>query len=1252
MGLAEKIDKGQVEDILALTPPQEGLLFHYLNDPRSYCEQLSFRLKGFGKGDRIKQAWRTVAQANQALRMVFRWEGIEAPLQIILKTVELPFSEHDLTSESSNRQQALLESLRADQRGRGLDIQRHPFLVMLCLLPGDEIEMTLTYHHIILDGWSTGVLLKEFVSVCEDLQEDVESVIAPKTSYKAFVRWHQGQSREQQKAYWQSILSGYEGNKLISLPRPQFKEARQTEEEAQSSVRMRVDAAVHAAIQSTARRLQVTPAVVLYTAWAMVLQRYGNTDDVVFGTIVSGRKAELSGIDRMVGLFSGTVPLRVRFEAKERIRDLLLRLDASLKDREPYEAASLAEIQRTCGTQPGKPLFDTIVVIENYPLDQKMITQNAIHLTAAYKRMTYPVTLMVYPFDGLELEIQFASSEFEPSDAQVLLNRYVSMLAGITSGEDHCAEELDLLSEQELCQLENWQGSVTDGCRAERTIYGEFERHAKRLPDKIAAVCGDRSLTYAELNDRANRLASTLRGKGVIPNRLVAVMLDRSLEMIVALLAVMKAGGAYVPIDPAYPEERIMYLLEDSRASLLLTDGRRVRAFAGEVLDLTDESLYEDRESPSEAASGPRDLAYVIYTSGSTGLPKGVMIEHRSVVNRIEWMQQRYSLTGEDVVLQKTSFSFDVSVWELFWWGMSGASAVFLESGGEKNPSAIVQAVNQYGVTVMHFVPSMLQLFLEYVEDNAENKPLRSLQRVFASGEALRVQQASRLKRIIPWVQLVNLYGPTEATVDVSYHECSGDDSLTSIPIGRPIANTSLYVMDLHMRQQPTGLPGELYIGGIGVARGYWGRPDLTAEKFVPYPAKPHERIYKTGDLARRLPNGEIEYLGRIDHQVKIRGYRIEPGEIEHALAKHPAVRHAWVIAKKISDEQCLCVYLQLAGGDDTLPDIKAHAASLLPSYMLPAFYIVLDELPLTANQKIDVSRLPDPAVCRMDSKHTPAQSELEIKLVKIWREVLKTERIGITDHFFELGGNSILLMRLHAKCVKEISAKLSIADLFTYPTIRQLSAFLASDSGTGQTRKLGGFTFASGLTGQGRVTLQHGGFEAFVEGELLASLTKIASLEKTSLDVVLLAMLLYQISDLAGTTDVAIDALIFEDNRVVPAQFAMEKFDSFSALFRAVNLLALSDRRFPFEHWQGWEREPDVVHLLIGRRELLAKPLEPLDVYDALFLMAGGEATGVRLTIDFNMTYLKEDQIGTLLNVYLESLRLLVGHYHAHHIS
>jgi amino acid adenylation domain-containing protein len=659
-------------------------------------------------------------------------------------------------------------------------------------------------------------------------------------------------------------------------------------------------------------------------------------------------------------------------------------------------------------------------------------------------------------------------------------------------------ERLPILSEAERRQiLFEWNDTRAE-FPVDKCVHQLFEQQVARGPNETALVFEGASLSYAELNRRANRLAHYLIGLGVTPDARVAICVERGFEMVIALLAVIKAGGAYVPLDPGYPVERLRYMLEDSSPVALLTQTNLLELWSGSndtmpIVDLTSRSpawaAHSDIDpGPSVRNLAPVHLAYIIYTSGSTGKPKGVMVEHRSLVNRLVWMQNAYALDRRDAVLQKTPFSFDVSVWEFFWPLIVGARLVMARPEGHKDPGYLVEAIHSNKITTLHFVPSMLQVFLEHPEASS----CSSLVRVVASGEALPAWVVRKFHERLPRAELHNLYGPTEATVDVTSWTCDWDPARTVIPIGKPISNTSMYILNGDLEPVPVGVDGELFIGGVGVARGYLNRPELTAERFLPDPflyegeigeerkGEPAARMYRTGDLCRWLPDGNIEYLGRNDFQVKIRGFRIELGEIESRLVEYPGVREAVVVARdEERGDKRLIAYLVLAPGLQLRePELREMLGRRLPDHMVPADFVVLDSMPLTANGKLDRAALPPsspkhhihresagsvPAVgpairsalngaagpstvAPVEANFVRPSDTLEVQLIEIWEDVLGVTRIGVRDDFFKLGGHSLLAARMFARVAEKLHKNLPLATMFRAPTIEKLAEVIRAE--------------------------------------------------------------------------------------------------------------------------------------------------------------------------------------------------------------
>ena len=585
------------------------------------------------------------------------------------------------------------------------------------------------------------------------------------------------------------------------------------------------------------------------------------------------------------------------------------------------------------------------------------------------------------------------------------------------------------------------------GARLQQLIAARVAAH----PTAIALKFEQATLTYAGLDARANQLARALRDLGVGPDTLVGLCVFRSLDMVVGLLGILKAGGAYVPIDPEYPPERVAYMLEDSGVPVLLTQEQARAALPPHhartvYLDTDWETIARQPVTTPDDHTSPDNLAYMIYTSGSTGKPKGALNTQRGICNRLLWMQDRYQLTSADTVLQKTPFSFDVSVWEFFWPLLAGARLVVARPGGHQDPAYLIRTVNEEQITVMHFVPSMLRTFL--AEPTATS--CKSLRHVICSGEALTYDLQEKFFARLP-CELHNLYGPTEAAVDVTHWTCRRDSSTPVVPIGRPVANTQIHILDDQLNPVPIGAEGELYIGGVQVGRGYHNRTDLTAERFIPDPFSPDPaaRLYRTGDLARWLPDGNIDYLGRIDFQVKIRGFRIELGEIESVLALHPSVRQAVVTAQNLADDdKRLVAYLSARDGHPaTVGELRAHLLERLPEHMVPAWFLWLDSIPLSPNGKVDRKALPPPTRARplLAEPYAEARTPIECRIVEIWHEVIPVDQIGIDDRFFDLGGNSLGLVRVHNALQKYLGREFSVTALFEHITIRTLASYLGA---------------------------------------------------------------------------------------------------------------------------------------------------------------------------------------------------------------
>jgi len=1027
-----KIDKRDIEDVMALSPAQEGLLFHYLKDPGGdfYIEQLCLALTGPVDMDYFKRAWRFVVDTNEMLRSYFQWERLKKPVQVILKQHEPRFIFYDFSGNPANESVSMLEKVKAADREEKFDLSSVPHRVTLCKMNENRWEMIISNHHILYDGWSNGIILKEFFSAYNEIARRRTPLKPVKHKYREYIAWLRDRDREKLKKAWESYLNGFDAGTGLSIKRKKRNNAA-----GDGHYQVTFSSEAVAGLEIFARTHKITTASLLYGAWGILLQRYNDCDDVIFGVTVSGRTAPIKNIEDMVGLFINTIPLRIQSQGNEKTVDFLYRLNQEIQEREGEGDAGM-DVQAE--------VFDTIVVIENYPLEKVLLEKGGSGpLTIASYSMEesthYDLTVGITLFDGIGVDFSFKEALLDRSSIERLASHFMNITAAMVAHPAKALRFLEILTEEEKNTLLYGFNDTRAQYPQDKTIHQLFEEQATRTPDRIAV--GHVSLSYSQLNEQSDRLAGLLIEKGVLPDNIVGIMMERCVEMIIGILGILKSGGAYLPIDPNYPQERIDYMLKDSGAKILINE-KFFGGLRGAVL----------QKSPP----GDGNLAYIIYTSGSTGKPKGVAVAHAPVVNRLYWVQQRYELNERDVVLQATSFIFDVSVCELFRWILPGGKLCFLPPGAEKDPGQIINAIARYGVTTADFAPGMLSLILDRAVAGESYKELSSLRWVFTGVEIVGLNLVKRFNKTLHKAnktRLIDAYGPTESTVDATYFDCSviGDSYEDTIPIGKPMANVCIYILDRFGGLQPVGVYGELCIAGRGLARGYLNNPELTAEKFNrSYRSYKTYINYKTGDLARWLSDGNIEFLGRIDHQVKIRGFRVETGEIEGRLLSYKEIDEAVATSWDSGDgEKFLCAYVVAKEKIDAAI-LKNKLAADLPDYMIPTTIVQLDKIPVTASGNIDRRALPEPVITDNGAEYIPPASLLEERLAAVWAEVLGIEKrlIGAGRNFFKLGGHSLKAVRLSAGIQREFDVTIPLEAIFKSPTVRGLAKYIAGQPG------------------------------------------------------------------------------------------------------------------------------------------------------------------------------------------------------------
>jgi amino acid adenylation domain-containing protein len=1042
------IEPAAREGRLPLSFAQERLWFIDRLEPGSavYNISVAWRLEGALDPAALERALGEIVRRHEALRTVFA-EVDGSPVQLIAPFAGFSLPVEDLSGLGEADREAAVSRRAGEEARRPFDLSAGPlFRAALLRLGSEEHVLLLSVHHIVGDGLSMGVLYRELSVLYEAYREGRTSPLPePAVQYADYAVWQREHLRdgvlEGKLAYWRERLAGAPA--LLELPSDHPRPAVQTYRGAHE--RIELPLALLERLQALGRSEGASLYMTLLGAFQVLLGKYSGSDDIVVGSPIAGRPRR--EVEETIGFFVNTLVLRTDLSGSPSFREVLGRVrEATLGAYEhqdvPFEKL-VAELQPERSLSHS-PLFQVMFAQQNAV--ERGVALAGLEVSEAGAELEsakFDLSLMAKATaQGLRVGLNYSTDLFERGTVERMLGHLARVLEQVASDADVRLSQLELLGPAERALvLEEWNGTAAE-VPADRCIHELFEAQAARTPDAVAVVFEDASLTYAELNARANRLAHHLRGCGVGAEVRVGVLMERSLEMVVSLLAVLKAAGAYVPLDPGLPAERLAYMLDDSAVPLVLVQAAlrgAVPAREGvEVLAvdaLAERLAAEPAENPALGA-GPDSLAYVIYTSGSTGRPKGVMNQHRGVVNRLVWMQAHFGIGADDVVLQKTPFGFDVSVWEFFWPLQQGARLVVARPDGHRDPAYLRDVIEREGVTTLHFVPSMLQPFVEAVE--AGRCP--SLHHVVCSGEALSPALVERFyDRFAGPVVLTNLYGPTEAAVDVSCWTCSREDADGVVPIGRPVSNTQLYVLDSSLKPVPVGVPGELYIGGVQVARGYQGRAAMTAERFVPDPfsAEGGARLYRTGDRARWRADGAIEYLGRLDFQVKVRGFRIELGEIEAVLRQHESVTDSAVLARADAGEQRLVAYVV---GDAGVEELRAHVRRTLPEYMLPSAFVFLDALPLTANGKLDRKALPAPDFAPAEERYVAPRTPVEEVLAEIWAEVLRLGRVGVTDSFFELGGHSLLVTRVVARVRDVFAIELPLRALFEGPTVAELA--------------------------------------------------------------------------------------------------------------------------------------------------------------------------------------------------------------------
>ncbi|MCD6571342.1 MAG: amino acid adenylation domain-containing protein, partial [Deltaproteobacteria bacterium] len=1039
------LTKKNIADIYPLSPMQQGMLFHTLYDPKgaAYFEQFNCIIEGSLNLEHLEGAWNHLIREYPIFRTVCNWKDANQPLQIVLKERPIKLDVHDFKGLDEMAQQERINDFLATDREASFDLAKGPLMRLnVLLLDNKKYYFVWSYHHILLDGWCLSIIMQDLFKAYNALQNGERLPSLNRPPYKNYIAWLDRQDKGKAKKFWSEYLEGFDTP--TPLPWDYRRPKKETLNMTEQVLTLSED--ITSRLERFVRSRRTTLSTLIQSVWAILLSRYSGHDDIVYGITVSGRPPRLKGSEETVGLFINTLPVRAIIDENRSYTEFL----EMFKDRSSiimdYEYSFIPDIHACSAVSPGQSLFDSILVFENYPLEAEGFDVGSdlrVHVFTPRETTNYDVTIVGMPGKELKLRILYNQDKFEDSTIRRLMSHINNLIVNVLESPDEPIANIDMLSGQERKDLLIGFNNTNRDYPKEKCTHELFEEQVDIRPDKVALVFGDERLTYAQLNEASNKVAWYLRANGVGKGTYVAIMVERSMDMIIGVLGILKAGGAYVPIESEYPKARIKYMLEEIQAPVIIVQDRlldRLPEYDGKILSMDqfwEKDGIKDR-SNLENVNSPEDIAYVIYTSGSTGNPKGVMVPHIGITRLVK--NTNYAdITPDDRFLQIATFAFDAATLE-FWGPLLNGGTLFLASSNDVlSPDGLADLLLSNNITII-FLTTVL--FNQLVDTRPDG--VTKLKRLLVGGEALSVPHVRKGIKYTKPGCFANVYGPTENTTFSTYYDVDHvPDDATSIPIGYPIANSTLYILDKYLKPVPVGVPGEIYLGGHGLAKGYLNDPEKTAKTFIPNPLSDvdEDRLYKTGDLGKWLPDGSVDFLGRIDTQVKVRGHRIELGEIESVLTDYNEIKDNVVIVKDSQGGNKLLVAYYVAEVELSINNLRSFLKERMPDYMVPNIFIRLDNLPLNPNGKVDKNALPEPEGLRpeMDTAYRAPSNDIENTIASIWQDVLGIDKIGIYDDFFDLGGHSLKATQAVTRMKEAFNVDLPIRAIFENHTIKEL---------------------------------------------------------------------------------------------------------------------------------------------------------------------------------------------------------------------
>lgn len=1069
-----KLEKRDVDTIIGLTPTQEGILFHYLldNSNYQYFEQTCIYVLGELNIDTLRRAWLYVTQANEMLRTSFAWKKIKKPVQVIWKKWELRYEHIDLSKLSPEEQEGQVDLIRSKDRSAGFDLEDHAFRIKSFQLASGRALLMFSNHSILFDGWSFNVILNEFFDTYARVSSNGSLVRSDKTQFRDYIKWQQSTQTDNGKKYWRQYLQGVE---IRQMP---LKEKIQVDIRHETGVHLLRIPGIHMhEIETLGRTFGFSPSAFFYTMWGLFLQKLLQEDDVVFGATFSGRSAPLKGIEAMVGNFLNSLPIRFKSSDDDTVLSSIRKVSNDIQDKIPFEHTSLLKIKEYADVKLRGDLFDSLILFENHPMNETPESSGAALRVESFTfehASHFDITLFILRGSAkYEIHFSYNKARFKPQTISRLASYFEVLIINALKNIHANINTISILPAAELERIVYQFNQTVAPYNRNANLKDLLEEKYGQFSARIAVQCNHYKVTYDELHARANKISWNLKAELGNAKNYIGLVVDRSVEMIVAVIAAVKAGYAYVPIDAMLPIGRMKKIVDDTGIRSIITSG----IFQGKAEALVNEcksidSVYslsnsyqvlrkpfaswapidETKEDNLASGDSPEDIAYVIFTSGSTGVPKGVVVQHRPVVNIVEWINKTLNITEHDTVLCVASLGFDLSVYDIFGTLSQGGTLSIATYDDLASPEALLQKLIRERITVWNSAPAVLQNIIQWNELQRNPHRGEDLRVVMLSGDWIGLSLPGKVKKYFEQAEVVSLGGATEATVWSNYYRLREvDPEWNSIPYGKPIQNCAYYVLDRNLAPCPIGIVGDLYISGECLALGYINDIELTYKKFIANPFLEGFMMYATGDLARWYADGNMELIGRKDNQIKIRGYRIELGEIESQLREISGVEDALAVVNiNDSGEKSIWAYY-LAQSTRDVDAMKARLAEVLPAYMIPLHLIWIDKFPVTSNGKVDRKKLPLPSVeIVVQEKEEETSDPLRMQIISMWSEILKipVTSIGVKSNFFELGGHSLNITELMARLANCYSISIQMKEVFMSPTVEGMASIVSQNLG------------------------------------------------------------------------------------------------------------------------------------------------------------------------------------------------------------